>query len=176
MPYLLVALIMNSKFSLSSSLTNFLIFFPFPVSRLSTHLPSLFSPTRIRNQHKSNPPPPLVISSPSQPFFIRPITGLITSKVYSVFLTPNFETHFNFLNSQILSSPNGGSKPYITGPHLTGADILLSFPLIAAKQRAGLTADKYPELFAYIERLEGEEAYKKAVVKIVEVEGSFSAV
>ncbi|ESZ90523.1 glutathione S-transferase [Sclerotinia borealis F-4128] len=114
-----------------------------------------------------------MLNSPTLPFFIRPITYLITSKVHSSFLTPNFTTHFSFLNSQIQSSPQNGK--YLCGAHLTGADILMSFPLVAAKQRAGLTKDAYPELFEYVERLEGEEGYKRAVEKIVEMEGEFRA-
>ena len=115
-----------------------------------------------------------VINSPNLPFFIRPITGMITSKVHESFLEPNFSTHFTFLNEQIQSSPNGGK--YLCGEHLTGADILMSFPLVAAKQRAGLTEDKYPELFAYTERLENEAGYKRAVEKIVDIEGEFKAI
>lgn len=52
----------------------------------------------------------------------------------------------------------------------------MSFPLVAAKQRAGLTKESYPELFEYVQRLEGEEGYKRAVEKIVEIEGEFRAV
>ncbi|ATZ54211.1 Bcgst12 [Botrytis cinerea B05.10] len=115
-----------------------------------------------------------MINSPNLPFFIRPITGMITSKVHESFLEPNFSTHFTFLNEQIQSSPNGGK--YLCGEHLTGADILMSFPLVAAKQRAGLTEDKYPELFAYTERLENEAGYKRAVEKIVDIEGEFKAI
>lgn len=62
------------------------------------------------------------------------------------------------------------------GPNLTAADILMSFPLIAAKGRGGLLPkEKYPLLRAYVDRLEEEEGYKKAVEKIVELEGNFSA-
>lgn len=62
------------------------------------------------------------------------------------------------------------------GSLLTGADILLSFPLIAAKGRSPiLTEQKFPLLWNYIAKLEQEPGYKKAVEKIVEIEGSFSA-
>lgn len=53
--------------------------------------------------------------------------------------------------------------------------MLMSFPLIASKKRVGLTADKYPKLHAYTERLEEESGYKKAVEKIVEMEGKFES-
>lgn len=107
------------------------------------------------------------------PFFIKPITGMIAGRVDSMFLQPNFKTHFSFLESQISSSPNGGE--YLCGKELSGADILLSFPLIAARGRAGLNPDKYPKLCAYIDRLQERDAHKRAVEKIIEVEGSYSA-
>jgi glutathione S-transferase len=62
------------------------------------------------------------------------------------------------------------------GPSLTGADILLSFPLIASKNRVPLlTEAKFPLLLKYIDKLEAEPGYKKAIDKIIEMEGSFSA-
>jgi glutathione S-transferase len=75
------------------------------------------------------------------------------------------------LESQLNSSPGNGQ--YLCGPHLTGADILLSFPLIAGRVRAGLTKEKYPKLYEYVDRLEAEAGYKRAVQKIIEVEGKF---
>ncbi|KAG9239261.1 hypothetical protein BJ875DRAFT_366144, partial [Amylocarpus encephaloides] len=105
------------------------------------------------------------------PFFIKPITSSIAGKIHSGFLDPNFKTHFEFLESQIASSPSGGK--YLCGPNLTGADILLSFPLIAGKERAGLTQEKYPKLFDYVGRLEKEPGYEKAVQKIIDIDGKF---
>ena len=82
-------------------------------------------------------------------------------------------THFTYLESQLASSPEGGK--YLCGPNLTGADILLSFPLIAGKGRTGLTKEKYPKLWAYVEALEQEPGYKKSIEKIVEIDGKFEA-
>ena len=47
--------------------------------------------------------------------------------------------------------------------------------MIAGKGRAGLTKEKYPKLWAYVERLESEPGYKKAADKIVEIDGKFEA-
>jgi len=115
----------------------------------------------------------LQIKKSPVPFFIKPITSGVANKINSSFLEPSFVTHFTFLESQLTSSPDGGL--YLCGPHLTGADILLSFPLIAGRGRAGITEEKYPKLWAYIDRLEEEPGYKKAAQKIVEIEGSFEA-
>ena len=51
----------------------------------------------------------------------------------------------------------------------------MSFPLIAARGRSGLTKEKYPKLSAYVDRLEAEKGYKKAAEKIVELDGKFEA-
>ncbi|TVY35844.1 Glutathione S-transferase, partial [Lachnellula occidentalis] len=104
------------------------------------------------------------------PFFIKPITTRVGDKILTSFVEPNCVTHFSFLESQLQTS--GGQ--YLCGKHLTGADILISFPLIAGKGSA-YTKEKYPLVWAYTERLEKEKGYVKAVEKIVELEGEFSA-
>lgn len=50
---------------------------------------------------------------------------------------------------------------------------MMSFPLGAAKGRAGFTQEAHPKLWAYVNRLEAHEGYKRAADKIIEVEGSF---
>ena len=108
------------------------------------------------------------------PFFLRPITNGVAGKIESRFLTPNFKTHLEFLESQLATSPHDGE--YLCGRDLTGADIMMSLPLEASKGRAGLTQEKYPQLWAYVERLESREAYKRAVQKIIDVDGSYKPI
>ena len=105
------------------------------------------------------------------PFFLKPITAIVSSKIFNTFLNPNFKSHFDFLEERLNSCPEGGK--YLCGQHLTGADIMLSFPLIAGKERSGLTAGTYPKLFAYVNGLEEEPGYKAAVKKITEIDGKF---
>ncbi|KFY06472.1 hypothetical protein V491_08605, partial [Pseudogymnoascus sp. VKM F-3775] len=108
------------------------------------------------------------------PFFIRPITTRVAAGIRTNYLDPNFDTTFAFLEEQIKTSPGGGK--YMCGPHLTAADILISFPLIAAKGRGELLPkEKYPALRAYADMLEEEEGYKKSIAKVEEVDGKFSA-
>lgn len=81
-----------------------------------------------------------------------------------------------FLEDQLKTAPEGG--PFLCGKELTAADILISFPVIAAKWRAlqdKKQQEKYPLLLAYANRLEGIEGYKKAVTKIEAIDGFFSA-
>ena len=107
------------------------------------------------------------------PFFLKPIVNGITGTVESRFLNPNFKTHFDFLEDQIKTSPNGGE--YLCGKDISAADILMSFPLVAAKGRAGFTKEAHPKLWAYCEKLEARDAHKRAIQKIVEVNGSYEA-
>ena len=81
------------------------------------------------------------------PFFIKPISNMITGFVESKFLAPNYKTIFDFLESQIASSPDGGE--YLCGQELSGADIMMSFPLGAARDRVPIFTQKnYPMLWA----------------------------
>lgn len=52
---------------------------------------------------------------------------MITGAIETKFLTPNLKTQFDFLESQLATSPDEGG--YLCGAELTGADIMMSFPL-----------------------------------------------
>jgi glutathione S-transferase len=65
------------------------------------------------------------------------------------------------------SSPNSGK--FIAGANLTGADIMMQYPLQAGKERVGL--DQYPKLIEYIDLLRERDAYKRAIKKTEEVTG-----
>jgi glutathione S-transferase len=99
---------------------------------------------------------------------------MITGKIESVYLNENLKTHFSFLESQIQSAPDGG--PFLCGRHLTAADILMSFPLVAVSGRSTISRQQYPAVFAYVDRLKEADGYQKAVAKILEVDGSFQDV
>jgi glutathione S-transferase len=105
------------------------------------------------------------------PFFIRPITNAIVGRITSLFLAPNFKTHYAFLEDQLKTSPDGGE--FLCGRDLTAADVLMSFPLEAGQDRSGMTKADCPLLWAYVDRLHQREAYKRSVQKIAEIEGSF---
>ncbi|KAM0794536.1 hypothetical protein BDR22DRAFT_875415 [Usnea florida] len=110
----------------------------------------------------------------STPFFLRPLALLLTGAIETKFLNPNLRTQWDFLESQLATSPNGGG--FLCGADLTGADIMMSFPLAAAKLKSLFTEKEHPKLCAYVEKLEAMEAYKKAVQKIVEVEGKYEII
>lgn len=104
---------------------------------------------------------------------------MIANQIFTNFIFPNAHKHLKFLNSQLETS----SGKYLCGDKLTAADILLSFPLIAAKGRfddfgtweGGSWKKEFPKLFAYVEMLEAEEGYVRSVEKVKEIDGEFSS-
>jgi glutathione S-transferase len=82
-----------------------------------------------------------------------------------MYFKPNFKTHFDFLESQLASAPNGGG--FLCGKDLTAVDILMSFPLQAGQKRLKMINETdYPLLNAYVNKLEGMEGYKRSVERI----------
>jgi glutathione S-transferase len=141
MSLLMIAMFMGSKFSLPTHI----------VSKLSQSL--LTATTDIRD-------------SPV-PFFIKPVTRGIADKVDNLYLNDNFATHFGFLESQLASSPDNGE--YLCGTSLTAADILMSYPIIAASDK--FDATKHPKLKAYAARIKDHEGNVGAIKKIEELTG-----
>jgi glutathione S-transferase len=101
------------------------------------------------------------------PFFIKPVTRGIADKVDNLYLNDNFATHFGFLESQLASSPDNGE--YLCGASLTAADILMSYPIIAASDK--FDAVKHPKLKAYAARIKAHEGNVGAIKKIEELTG-----
>ncbi|KAL4954874.1 hypothetical protein BDW69DRAFT_183117 [Aspergillus filifer] len=109
---------------------------------------------------------------PGLPFFLKPIPRVVASQVESQFVEPNLQRTFDFLEDQIKTAPGGG--PFFCGDKITGADIMMSFPLVAANTRMPLK-EQYPGLHKFVLAVEKEEGYKRAVEKIKEVDGVFEA-
>ena len=111
------------------------------------------------------------IKNAAVPFFIKPITNSVASKIESGFLQRSMKSHYDYLEGQLATSPDAGH--YMCGADLSAADIMLSFPLEAGKSRSGFTQSQYPKIWAYVEHVHSRDAYKRAVAKIVEIEGEF---
>ncbi|KAI0023136.1 glutathione S-transferase [Xylariomycetidae sp. FL0641] len=119
----------------------------------------------------------LAIKGPDVPFFIRPVTALVSNQVMGVLIAPALKAQFAFLEKQLETS----SGDYICGKDLTSADVLLSFVLISLKGRMsefgkfgeGGPQAAYPKLYAYIDRLQELPGYKRSVQKIKDIDPSF---
>jgi glutathione S-transferase len=92
------------------------------------------------------------------PFFIKPIAKAISQKVLGVMVWPNLKRQFDFIEAEL------GRSTWLAGDALSGADIMMSFPLEAARQRAGLDA-RHPRMLAFIERVHARPAYRRALDK-----------
>ncbi|PWY95273.1 hypothetical protein BO94DRAFT_531199 [Aspergillus sclerotioniger CBS 115572] len=112
-----------------------------------------------------------VKNPPRMPFFIKPLPRLVAGQVENAFLTRNITAHLEFLEDQLRTSPQGGK--YLCGTELTGADIMMSFPVIAMAGRVDLKG--FPLLKGYAERMQLEEGYLAAVRKVEEIDGKFDA-
>ncbi|KAL4806721.1 glutathione S-transferase [Aspergillus unguis] len=113
-----------------------------------------------------------VRNPPGVPFFIKPIPRIVAGQIEQQFVEPNLQRTFDFLEDQLKNAPGGG--PFFCGTKLTAVDIMMSFPLIAANTRLPLK-DQYPHLGKYVQELEKQEGYKRAVAKIEQVDGKFEA-
>ena len=116
----------------------------------------------------------LDIKNAPVPFFIKPITSMITSKINESFFKPSFQTHFEFLDGPLKKSPGIGS--YLCGKDVTEANFLMIFPIEACKSWASLTPDEFPKLCAYSDMMKRFESYKVAEKRVTEIEGSFKPV
>lgn len=65
--------------------------------------------------------------------------------------------HFSFMESEM------AGREYFVGNNLTGADIMLSFPLEAAKATGAL--GDAPNLIAFVDRMHARPAYRVALDK-----------
>lgn len=68
------------------------------------------------------------------------------------------DTHLDWLESEL------AARPWFAGEVFTAADIMMSFPLEAARHRAGLAKSR-PHLNGWVDRIHARPAYKAALKK-----------
>jgi len=98
------------------------------------------------------------VQAAPMPFFVKPIAKAISSKVLDMLVRPNLKRQFEFIEAELARST------WLAGDDLSGADIMMSFPLEAARQRAGLDA-RHPRMIAFIDRVHARPAYQRALDK-----------
>lgn len=64
--------------------------------------------------------------------------------------------HLDWLESEL------AGRAWFAGDDFTAADVMMSFPLEASRQRAGLD-DRHPRLIAWLERIHARPAYGRAL-------------
>jgi glutathione S-transferase len=134
-------------------------------------VPSAGTPERLRYTYwlhyaEGSAMPPLLlklifdrVESAPMPFFAKPIARAIAKKAKSSFITPQLETHFGFMESEL------GRSEWFAGSEMTAAVIQMSFPVEGGVSRAGLTEATRPRLYAFLERIHARPAYARALDK-----------
>jgi len=98
------------------------------------------------------------LTQPPVPFIIRPITKAIDAQIGKQFLDPNLQRGLEHLENTL------EGRQWLLGDELTGADIMMSFPVEGAAVRQGLEKD-FPNVMAYLERFRARPAYQRGLEK-----------
>lgn len=96
------------------------------------------------------------IEKTKMPFFAKPIARGIAAKAKAALVTPSLQRHLDFLEGELTG------RDWFVGDAFTAADIQLSFPVEAARQRAGLDASR-PNLMQWLERIHARPAFRRAL-------------
>jgi glutathione S-transferase len=72
-------------------------------------------------------------------------------------IQPMIEVHLDWLESEL------ATREWFAGLAMTAADIMMSFPLEAARARAGLAPARHPKLIAWLDRIHARPAYQAAL-------------
>ena len=96
------------------------------------------------------------IANTPMPFFVKPVAKAIVKQVMTGFITPNLVGQLNYMEAEL------AEQDWFAGASFTAADVMMSFPLEAAAQRAGLDAG-YPRLHGLLQRMHARPAYRRAL-------------
>ena len=83
-----------------------------------------------------------------------PIMGKIAVKR----IQPMIDVHLDYVEAEL------GRHPWFAGNDISAADVMMSFPLEAARSRAGLD-DSRPAIMAWLAKIHARPAYREALTK-----------
>ena len=90
------------------------------------------------------------------PWPISVVARKIAATVQAAFISPQLKRHLDYMEAEL------AAHTWFAGEEFTAADVQMSFPLEAAKARAGLNAGR-PHLWNFLDRIHSREAYKRAL-------------
>jgi glutathione S-transferase len=90
------------------------------------------------------------------PWPISVVARGIAAKVQDAFIGPQLKRHLDYMEGEL------AAHTWFAGEEFTAADVQMSFPLEAAKSRAGLDAGR-PHLWNFLDRIHSRDAYKRAL-------------
>lgn len=92
------------------------------------------------------------------PFFLKPVARKIAEKTRAAYSGPNTKLNLDYLESTLQNST------WFCGSEMSGADIMMSFPVETAATRTNLTIN-YPALEEFRQRIRKRPAYERALEK-----------
>jgi glutathione S-transferase len=93
---------------------------------------------------------PLGVAAP-----MRPIVRMVGDRVKARYVMPQLALHLDYMEGELKKTA------WFAGGLFSGADIQMSYPLEAARARAGLDA-KRPKLMDFLYRIQDRPAYQRA--------------
>jgi glutathione S-transferase len=84
-----------------------------------------------------------------------PLLGRVALKKFQ----PMVDVHVDYINSEL------AGRAWFAGQSFTAADIMMSFPLEAARSRAGISHATHPHIFKWLDTIHGRSAYQLALAK-----------
>ena len=84
-----------------------------------------------------------------------PLLGRVALKRFQ----PMVDVHMNYVEAEL------SGRPWFAGESFTAADIMMSFPLEAARGRAGISRDTHPHIFKWLDTIHARPAYQAALAK-----------
>jgi len=94
------------------------------------------------------------------PLLVKLILGRIplVGKKLGTRIQPMIDRHLDYVEAEL------AQRPWFAGDELSAADIMMSFPLEAARSRAGLDASR-PATIAWLDKVHSRPAYQAALAK-----------
>lgn len=91
------------------------------------------------------------------PFFLKPITKAIVSRVESLFLGPRIKAMLGQIEAQL------SEAKWFAGDEFTAADIVMGYTMEAAGLRGGMSKYNYPNAHRFIAAIYERDAFKRAL-------------
>ncbi len=96
------------------------------------------------------------IEGTNAPFFVKPLIKKIAQQAKGLLVVRQLVDYLDFLESTLATST------WFAGAEISGADVLMSFPVEAAVARGGLDGAR-PHLMAFVDAIHARPAWKKAL-------------
>ncbi|MBX3483535.1 glutathione S-transferase [Phenylobacterium sp.] len=106
--------------------------------------------------------PPLLLKlvfgemAPRSPAIVRPLVRTIARQAQQGFIDPQVAAHLDYIEGELEKAE------WFAGPEFSAADIMMSFPLEAAAERAAARVGR-PRLAAFLKRIHQRPAYRRAL-------------